>query len=78
LAFYSESSNALRSTTTLATLSQFAGTWNLTSAGALSYAVSSVPLPTPLVLLLSGLGLMGVMSRRGKSQNDLLNNASAA
>jgi hypothetical protein len=25
-----------------------------------------VPLPTPLLLLLSGLGLMGVVARRGK------------
>jgi hypothetical protein len=80
LAFYSESSNALRSTSNAATtLSTFAGTWDLTSAGVLSYTVSSVPLPMPLVLLVSGLGLMGLMSRRGKSSsNDMLGNASAA
>lgn len=79
LAFYSESSNALRSTSTPATVTQFAGTWDLTSGGLLSYTVSSVPLPAPLFLLVSGLGLMGVMSRRGKSSsNDVLGNASAA
>jgi hypothetical protein len=77
LSFYSESSSSLRSTSTPATLSQFAGTWNLDSTGALSYS-GVVPLPTPLVLLLSGLGLMGVMSRRGKSSsNEFLGNASA-
>ena len=80
LAFYSESSNALRSTSNAATvLTTFAGTWDLTSAGVLSYTVSSVPLPAPLFLLVSGLGLMGLMSRRGKSSsNDMLGNASAA
>jgi hypothetical protein len=79
LAFYSESNSSLRSTTALSTVSTFAGTWDLTSAGVLSYTVSSVPLPMPLVLLVSGLGLMGLMSRRGKSSsNDMLGNASAA
>lgn len=46
----------------------YAGTWNLTSAGLLSYgSVSAVPLPKSLVLLLSGLVLMGVIARRGKT-----------
>jgi len=66
----------------------FAGTWDLTSAGVLTYCTtkatsgldpdaaaackkkgissdatpSVVPLPTPLLLLLSGLGLMGVVA----------------
>lgn len=43
--------------------STVAGTWSLTSAGLLQYT-SAVPLPTPLVLMLSGLGLMGIVSRR--------------
>ena len=67
LNFYNETSNALRSTSTMASLTTLAGTWNY-SNGLATYtsAVSAVPLPTPLVLLLSGLGLMGVVARRGK------------
>ena len=43
-------------------------TWNLSSAGLLTYGtVSAVPLPTPLLLLLSGLGFMGVVARRNKA-----------
>jgi len=39
--------------------------WDLTSAGLLTYnSSSSVPLPAPLLLLLSGLGLTGLLSRR--------------
>ncbi len=68
LAFYSESSGALNDANTLATLSTFAGKWNLNlGTGQLSYSVTAVPLPAPLVLLLSGLGLMGLVARRGKN-----------
>lgn len=69
MAFYSETSSALHSSSTLATLATFAGTWDLTAAGVLSYTVagSTVPLPAPLMLLLSGLGLTGLLGRRSKA-----------
>jgi hypothetical protein len=66
LAFYQETSVNLRSASIVATLATLAGTWNL-NGGVLTYgSLSAVPLPTPLLLLLSGLGLMGVVARRGK------------
>jgi hypothetical protein len=69
LNFYEESSVNLRSGTILAALSQYAGQWDFSTAGVLTYGSGStaVPLPAPVLLLLSGLGLMGVVSRRNKA-----------
>jgi hypothetical protein len=76
LAFYSEVTANPRSATIPAVLTTFAGTWNL-NGGVLTYG-SAVPLPTPLLLLLSGLGLMGVVARRGKgASTDLASGAAA-
>jgi hypothetical protein len=65
LAFYSTSTVAPKSATAPGTLSTFAGTWDFVS-GVLTYTVqsSTVPLPTPVLLLLSGLGMMGLVTRR--------------
>lgn len=79
LNFYSESSNALSNARTLATLTQFSGQWDLVN-GVLSFAAGTtgggpggggdggtVPLPAPVLLLLSGIGLLSVVARRGKT-----------
>jgi len=55
--------------------STFAGMWNLTASGLLSYNTLATPLPAPLLLLLSGLGLMGIVARRG--QSSAMNGAAA-
>jgi hypothetical protein len=60
LAFYSVGSTA----------SAFASTWDFASAtDKLTYGpqVAAVPLPAPILLLASALGLMGVVSRRKKA-----------
>jgi hypothetical protein len=51
-------------------VSPFASSWDLTSAGVLTYGSGSpVPLPTPLLLMLSGLGLLGLVGRRKQSSD---------
>lgn len=70
LNFYKESSTKPRSATpTGTTLTTLAGTWNYAN-GIATYGSAggggSVPLPAPVVLLMSGLGLMGVFGRRNK------------
>ena len=53
-----------------ASVSTFASSWDLTSAGVLTYGSGSpVPLPTPLLLMLSGLGLLGLVGRRKQSSD---------
>lgn len=49
----------------LATATQYAGVWRFNAAtGALTYAVSAVPLPAAAWLLLSALGGLGAVTRR--------------
>jgi hypothetical protein len=68
LNFYDETSTHTLSANKYSTLSTLAGTWTY-AAGIATYNVpSAVPLPTPVLLLLSGLGLMGVVARRNKSE----------
>jgi hypothetical protein len=67
LTFYDTSAGAGRIATYNGVTTE-PSTWNLSSAGLLTYnTVSAVPLPTPLLLLLSGLGFMGVVARRNKA-----------
>ena len=66
MGFYNYTLNGT-SNTTKANLVTFAGQWDLTSAGAFTYAVSSVPLPPGLTLLLSGVVLTTLIARRRNS-----------
>jgi hypothetical protein len=67
LSFYQVASNGNSGKATT-TISTFLSQWNLTTAGLLTYgSAGSVPLPAPLMLLLSGLGLMGLVARRKQS-----------
>ncbi len=75
--YYSELTNAPSSNSVKGTVADLLGKWQFTN-GVLTFTVPT-PLPTPLLLLLSGLGLMGVIARRGKSASgDSMINASAA
>lgn len=76
MSFYNLSLNGTN-TLTKATVTTYAGQWDLTNLATLSY-VSAVPLPMPLTLLLSGLALMGIIARRGKSQSDISLSGAAA
>jgi PEP-CTERM motif len=79
MAFYELSTNKPTKTTPgTGSEASFAGIWSLNlNTGLLQYQVSQVPLPAPLVLLLSGLGLMGVVARRGKGSGVNLDGAAA-
>jgi hypothetical protein len=69
LSFYDLATQNASGTRSGAVVTLLGHTWNLSTAGLLTYNVSAVPLPAPLVLLLSGLGLMGVLTRRGPRQS---------
>jgi hypothetical protein len=69
LSFYKDAASRSGVTTNAVA---FAGTWTVNALGTYTYngggsGPPTVPLPTPIVLLLSGLGLMGVVSRRTKA-----------
>jgi len=68
LNFYAVTTSTPGSTRGGAFVAALASQWTLSSAGLLTYgSVSAVPLPAPLLLLLSGAVLMGVVVRRRPS-----------
>lgn len=78
LGFYKLTTSNPKSTTIIGGYQEFLGRWTLSTSGILSYDVVATPLPAPLLLLLSGLGLMGVISRRGKSAGEAQFDGAAA
>jgi hypothetical protein len=67
MSFYQIATNNPASTTIAAIQSTFLGTWLMTAGGALSYTVAAVPLPAPVLLLLSSLAMLGLIGRRRSS-----------
>jgi len=79
MAFFQTQNTSTSGALTKGTYSTFAGTWDLSAAGVLTYTVPTVvPLPAPLLLLLSGLGLTGLVARRGKPGSDETRSGGAA
>lgn len=62
---------------TKANLATFAGQWNLTNGGALTY-IASTPLPPGLTLLLSGMALTALIARRRTSGTGSVSMGAAA